>query len=68
MSENRRLLSAVINRAIEDLGKKKHRAKALAWINSSEKGEQSFSWYCRLLDINPDRARVKILEKQGVAV
>jgi len=67
MDENRALLSAVINRAILDLNKKAHRAKALAWIKSSEKEEQSFSWYCNLLDMDPERTRVKILKKQAVA-
>ena len=67
MDKNRALLSAVINRAIIDLSKKAHRAKSLAWINSNEKGEQSFSWYCNLLDMDPKRTRAKIFEKQAVA-
>ena len=61
-----RLLASVLYRAIVDLGKRKHRHRALSWIKSERTAEypQSFAWFCDALKIDPNRFRNKLLNLQ----
>ncbi len=65
MNKYKQLWASVIHRAVIDLKKKNHKDKALAWIKSKEKAEQSFIWCCGVLDIDPDKTRSKILKNCG---
>lgn len=40
----------------------RERRSAIAWVSSRRVDEQSFVWVCDILNIDSDRARIKIFE------
>lgn len=73
----RNLLAAVIHQAADDMHPAPHarpseqsalegeRNRAKRWVTSLETRPFSFDWCCTLLDMNPERMRVGILERVG---
>ena len=73
MSE-KELILAVIGKAVEDskidltkikgkdkkLEAQRFKEQAIKWIESNSNQERSLNWYCNLIDIDPNWARMKI--------
>ena len=59
------LWTEVIRKAIEDLGIRKERQCALEWLKSKETGIQSFAWVCKLIGIDHEKIRDRILQNDG---
>ena len=70
VAENcRRLWAAVLEQAIDDLGRGYvYAGQAQAWFQSQNEGVGSFLWVCRMLNIDPDYAREGVSRKSTVTL
>jgi hypothetical protein len=58
----RKLLAAMIRRALLDLLDTRTSPDAALWIRSNRRGEFSFRWVCEHLDFEPDKLRTAMLD------
>jgi len=61
----RDLWASVLTIAAQDLAKRSRRNYALDWLNGDVVAPGSFAWVCRILDLDAEAVRQKMLDGKG---
>jgi hypothetical protein len=64
-SSERDLWAAVLDRAILDLDDITEKPRSLAWFKSPNDDEGAFLWVCMILDLEPGKTRLAILQRNN---